>query len=365
MMKSCLLWLNVLADLFRFLVLSLRSESSLAAENLFLRKQLAFYQERKIRPRRTSHPAQVTLILLSRWFNWRSALTVVTPRTFIGWQRKRYQLFWRKKCQAGRPRIPPDLQRLIRTMARENPSWGQERIANELLVKLGLRVSPRTIRKYLPESPGAPGGNRRRDQRWSTFLKNHAAAIIACDFFVVASATFRILYVLVVMEHASRRIIHLNVTAHPTAAWTLQQLREAIPSDHTYRFILHDRDAIFSTRLDASVAHMGLEVIKTPVRSPQANSLCERLIGTLRRECLDWIIPLSEEHLRKTLRSWLAHYNRGRPHSSLGPGLPDPPLNLPVPLQRQRHRFDRASRVVAHPVLNGLHHEYTLVADAA
>jgi hypothetical protein len=153
---------------------------------------------------------------------------MVTPRTFISWQRKRYQLFWGRKCRAGRPRIPPDLQRLIRTMARENPSWGQERIANELLVKLGLRVSPRTIRKYLPESPGAPGGDRCRDQRWSTFLKNHAAAIIACDFFVVASASFRIFYVLVVMEHASRRIIHLNVTAHPTAAWTLQQLREAI-----------------------------------------------------------------------------------------------------------------------------------------
>src|SRR5271157_1026027 len=365
MMKSCLLWRSVVADLFRFLVLSLRSESSLAAENLFLRKQLGFYQERKIRPRRTSHPAQVTLILLSRWFNWRSALTVVTPKTFIGWPRKRFRLFWRAKCQAGRPQIPPDLQRLIRTMAHDNPSWGQERIANELLVKLGLRVSPRTIRKYLPQSPGATGGNRRRDQRWSTFLKNHAAAIIACDFFVVASATFLIFYVLVVMEHASRRIIHLNVTSHPTAAWTLQQLREAVPSDHTYRFILHDRDAIFSTQLDASVAHLGLEVIKTPVRSPQANSLCERLIGTLRRECLDWIIPLSEPHLRKTLSAWRAHYNRGRPHSSLGPGLPDQIVSLPVPLQLQKHRFDRASRVVAHPVLNGLHHEYTLVADAA
>jgi putative transposase len=176
MMKSCLLWLNVVADLFRFLVLSLRSESSLAAENLFLRKQLGFYQERKIRPCRTSLAAQVTLVLLSCWFNWRRALTVVTPRTFIGWQRKRSQLFWRSKCRAGRPRIPPDLQRLIRTMASENPSWGQERIANELLVKLGLRVSPRTIRKYLPESPGAPGSNCRRDQRWLTFLKNHAAA---------------------------------------------------------------------------------------------------------------------------------------------------------------------------------------------
>src|SRR5271157_265807 len=365
MMKSCLLWRSVVADLFRFLVLSLRSESSLAAENLFLRKQLGFYQERKIRPRRTSHPAQVTLILLSRWFNWRSALTVVTPKTFIGWPRKRSQLFWRNKCQAGRPQIPPDLQRLIRTMARENPSWGQERIANELLVKLGLRVSPRTIRKYLTKVPIAPAGNPRRDQRWSTFVKNHAAAIIACDFFVVASATFRIFYVLVVMEHASRKIIHLNVTAHPTAAWTLQQLREAIPSDHRYRFILHDRDAIFSTRLDAAVARMGLAVIKTPVRSPQANSLCERLIGTLRRECLDWIIPVSEDHLRKTLCAWLPHYNRGRPHSSLGPGLPDPVLNLPVQLQRQRHRFDRSSRVVAHSVLNGLHHEYSLLDCAA
>jgi len=123
--------------------------------------------------------------------------------------------------------------------------------------------------------------------------------------------------------------------------------------------------SIFSAGLDVSVAHMGLEVIKTPVRSPQANSLCERLIGTLRRECLDWIIPLCEEHLRKTLGAWLAHYNRGRPHSSLGPGLPDPPVALPVPLQHRRHRFDRASRVVTCPVLNGLHYQYSLVADAA
>src|SRR5271170_7988935 len=236
---------------------------------------------------------------------------------------------------------------------------------HELLLKLGLRVSPRTIRRYLPESPAAPDGNPHRDQRWSTFLKNHADAIIACDFCVVASATFRILYVLVVMEHASRRIIHLNVTAQPSVAWTLQQLREAIPSDHRYRFILHDRDAIFSTGFDASVAHMGPEVIATPVRSPKANSLCERLIGTLRCEGLDWIIPLTEQHLRKTLWSWLPHYNRGRPHSSLGSGLPDAPLNFPLHLQRHRHRFDQSSRVVAHSVVNGLHHEYSLLARAA
>ena len=250
-------------------------------------------------------------------------------------------------------------------MARENPSWGEERIANELLLKLGLRVSPRTIRKYLPKMPATPVGRPRGDQRWSTFLKNHAQAIIACDFCVVATVTFRMLYVFVVMEHASRRMIHVNVTAHPTAAWTLQQLREAIPSDHAYRFIIHDRDAIFSTGLDASVAGLGLKVVKTPVRSPQANSLCERLIGTLRRACLDWIVPLTEEHLQKTLRSWLPHYNRGRPHSCLGPGIPDPPAALPVQLQRHRHRFDQSTQIVAHSVLNGLHHEYSFMTRAA
>jgi transposase InsO family protein len=363
-MNCCPCWLKLFADLLRFLVLSLRSKTSLAAENLFLRKQLGFYQERKTRPRRIDGPTRLTLVWLSRWFDWRKALAIVRPKTFIGWHRKGFQLFWRWKCRSGRPRIPLDLQRLIRLMAYDNPSWGEERIANELLLKLGLRVSPRTIRKYLPKFP-APSGGSRRDQRWSTFLKNHAAAIIACDFCVVATATFRILYVFVVMEHATRRMIHVNLTAHPSAAWTLQQLREAIASDHAYRFMIHDRDAIFSSEFDTSLAYMGLEVIETPVRSPQANSLCERLIGTLRRECLDWIIPLTEAHLQKTLRSWLAHYNRGRPHSSLGPGLPDPTSNSPVRMQRHRHRFDRPSRIVAHSVLNGVHHEYGLLPRAA
>ncbi len=141
-------------------------------------------------------------------------------------------------------------------------------------MKLGLRVPPRTIRKYLPKLTATPAGKPRDDQRWSTFLKNHAQAVIACDFCGVATATFRLLYVFVIMEHVSRRIIYVNVTAHPTAAWTLQQLREAIPSDHNYRHIIHDCDAIFSTGFHASVTRLGLEVIKTPVRSPKAKSLC-------------------------------------------------------------------------------------------
>ena len=357
--------LNLCADLLRFLFLGLRSRSSLAAENLFLRKQVGFYQARSIKPRRIFHPTRLIRLWLSRWFDWRSALTVVTPRTFIGWHCRGFRFYWRRKCQPGRPPIPLELQHLIRRMARENRSWGEERIANELLLKLGLHVSPRTVRKYLPKSPAPPGGNPRHDQRWSTFLKSHAAAIIACDFCVVASATFQLLYVFVVMGHASRRIIHLNVTAHPTAAWSLQQLREAIPSDHAYRFILHDHDAIFSSGFDDSLARLGLEVIDTPVRSPQVNALCERFFGTLRHECLYRIIPLTEDHLRRTQRLWLPHYNRGRPRSSLGPSLPDPPLNLPAQVQRQRRRCDRPCRVVAHPILNGLHHAYSLSARAA
>ncbi len=244
-------------------------------------------------------------------------------------------------------------------MARENPTWGEERIANELLLKLGLRVSPRTIRKYMPELPEAPCARPRGDQRWAVFLRNHARSIVVCDFCVVVTAAFRVLYVLVVIEHASRRLIHLGATAHPTATWTLQHLREAIPCDLGYRFIIHDHDAIFSAELDLSLTRLGLKVITTPVHSPQANSLCERLIGTVRRECLDWIIPLSEGHLRRILVSWTAHYNRGRPHSSLGPGIPDPDA---LRIRPCGHRLPIGHHVVAIPVLGGLHHEYQLAA---
>ena len=215
-MRTGLSWLRILADLVHFVCLGLRSRSSLAAENLFLRKQLAFYQERKVKPRRADNPTRLTLVLLSRWFNWRDALIVVRPRTLIAWHRKGFRLFWRWKSEAGRRPIPVELQHLIQRIARENASWGEERIANELLLKLGLRVSPRTIHEYMPKSQplmGIPRG----DQRWATFLKNHARGIIACDFCVAVTTTFRILNVFVVMEHASRRLIHLNATAHPTA----------------------------------------------------------------------------------------------------------------------------------------------------
>jgi putative transposase len=163
----------------------------------------------------------------------------------------------------------------------------------------------------------------RQSQNWRSFIRNHARTLLACDFMVAVTARFRILYIFVVMEIGSRRILHCNVTQHPTSEWTIQQLREAIPSDHEYRYLIHDRHSTFSSEMDAVVGALGLAVVKTPVRAPQANAFCERLIGTMRRECLDFMIPLSERHLRAIVREWVSHYNRGRPHSRLGPGIPD------------------------------------------
>jgi putative transposase len=166
------------------------------------------------------------------------------------------------------------------------------------------------------------------------------------------------------MEIDSRRILHCNVTEHPTAEWTIQQFREFLAFDHPYRFVIHDRDSIFSAAADAALQGFGIRVAKTPVRAPQANAFCERLVGTFRRECLDFLIPLNERHLRKVLAEFVRHYNRGRPHSALGPGIPEP-LQAKVPASAHRHRLPTSHRVVSKPVLGGLHHEYRLEKEAA
>jgi putative transposase len=351
---------EITGDFTRLVRLSFSSRTDLVAENLFLRKQLAFYQEREIRPRRLTNAARLWLVLWSRFFDWKSALVVVKPATLIGWHRRAFQSFWKWNSRPGRRRIPPTLRQLVVQMVRENSTWGEERIAHELWLKLGIRVSPRTVRAYWPTGEPRSGQN---SQTWSTFVRNPARALLACDFMIAVTVRFRVVYIFVVMEIGSRRILHCNVTRFPTAQWTIQQLREAIQSDHEYRFLIHDRHATFSSELDAAVVALGLEVMKMPIRTPQANGICERLIGTMRRECLDYVIPLNDRHLRRLLREWLLHYNRGRPHSSLRPGISD--RRSAPPPRAHRHRFEKGERVISSPVLGGLHHEYVLGRNAA
>ena len=350
--------LRLLGDLISLLVLTARSRRSIEAENLVLRRQLALFKERGVKPRRIDAATRLSLAWLSRLCDWRSCVIVVRPKTIVRWHRAGWRLFWRCRSRPGRPPIPPELRQLIRRMATENPLWGEERIANELLVKLGIRVSPRTVRKYMPmRPPGQPRG----DQRWSAFLKNHAKAILACDFFIAVTATFRMLYVFVVIEHGTRRLAHINVTTNPSADWTLQQLREVVGNGGGHRYLIHDRDQIFAKHLDDSIRALGVQVLRSPVASPKANAICERVIGTARRECLDWLIPMSEAHLRAILKCWVTHYNGGRPHSALGPGVPDPPeKHEGVPKLKHRYGLAADALVLVKSVLGGLHHEYSL-----
>jgi len=193
----------------------------------------------------------------------------------------------------SRTALAAELRDWIREMAAKNPPWGEERISNELSLKLGIRVSPRTVARYRHTGPVRQPDPK---QRWLTFVRNHAKAIVACDFFVVVTASFRLLYVFVVLDQGTRRVLHHNVTDHPTADWTLQQFRETLSGDHSHRFVIHDRDSIFSGELDE-----GVRVIRTPVQAPKANAVCERFGGTLRRECLDFLIPIHELHLKRIL----------------------------------------------------------------
>jgi transposase InsO family protein len=354
--------LRVAKDLGSFILATFRSRAQLAAENLFLRKQLALYLERQIKPHRANDATRITLVALSRLVDWRRLLTIVKPDTFIRWHRKGFRLFWRwKSGSPGRPPIPAELRQLIATMATANRTWGEERIAAELLVKLGIRVSPRTVRRYMPARP--PRG-RRGTQAWSTFIRNHARSVLACDFFVTVGATFRVVYIFVVMEVGTRRIVHWNVTAHPTADWTAQQFRMIVSGDQPHRYVIHDRDSMYAEGVDRTLAAMGLTVLRTPVRAPQANAFCERLVGTVRRECLDFLIPMNERHLRAILRRWVTHYNRGRPHTSLGPGIPDRRGERAV-AGSTNHHIPEDHRVVTTPILGGLHHEYRLEPRAA
>ncbi len=233
-------------------------------------------------------------------------------------------------------------------MADENPLWGAERIRGELQ-KLGLRVAKRTIQAYLP----APRAPRPRGQTWTTFLRNHAHEVWACDFLQVTDLLFRPLFALFLVEPGSRRVVHVGVTRHPTDAWVAQQLREATPFAERPRFLIRDNDRKYGPRFDQVATASGIRVLRTPIRAPRANAVCERFLGSVRRECLDHLLILGERHLARVLREYVAYFNRDRPHQGLGQATPEP---LPG---GQDHR---EGRVHAVPVLGGLHHTYRRAA---
>jgi putative transposase len=294
----------------------------------------------------------------------------ISNLTLVRWHRKAFRLFWRWKSRSrGRPRIPHQLRLLIIEIATQNRTWGEERIADELLLKIGIRISPRTVRRHMPRAPQHPADPK---QRWMTFVRNHAKAIIATDFFVVVTASFQLVYIFVVIEVATGgsfilmpRDIRLPIGRYKNAELSIFVAMSGMHRwGEGYQYIIHDRDRIYSGDLDAALTTLGLTVLKTPPKSPKANAICERWIGSARRECLDFMIPLNESHIRMILKPWIMHFNRGRPHSSLGPGIPEPSVPK-IPLQGKRHRILDGHRVSAIPLLGGLHHEYKLEKIAA
>jgi len=337
-----------MSALLAFVVALCRSRASLCLENLALRHQAAIYKQTIPRPR--LHPTdRLFWAWLSRlWSGWQEALAFVQPSTVIAWQRQRFRDHWRRLSQQGtpgRPAITKELRGLIRTMWQANPTWGSPRIVGELR-KLGIDVAKSTVEKYRPRSKKPPSPT------WKAFLKNHAQDLGALDFFVVPTVTFRVLFVLVILAHERRHIIHFSVTEHPTAQWTAQQVVEAFPWDEAPRYLLRDRDRIYGTYFRQRVRHMGIQEVVTAPRSPGQNSYVERLIGSIRRECLDHVIVLHERHLQHLLTGYFAYYHQWRTHLSLAMDCPNSRPIQPA----------ACGQVIAVPEAGGLHHHYERVA---
>jgi transposase InsO family protein len=330
--------------------LAFRGQSDLILENLALRHQLAVLSRRPTRPRLRPADRLFWSWLSRLWSGWRMQLVIVQPATVIGWHRSAWRRYWAWKSRGprpGRPRIDPSLQQLIRRMTRENPRWGHMRVLGELR-KLGFRVSLQTVRRYRKDVPRSP------DQGWHTFLVNHRREIWAADFFTVHTLTLKTLYVFFFIGHDRRTLIHLNVTDHPTASWVWRQLLEATPWGEQPRFLIRDRDRAYGSSFVPHARAIGIETVLTPIATPQANGVAERLVGTLRRECLDHVLILNERHLTHVLREFARYYNEERPHRTLALAAP---RGSPVPLQPAD-----ASRVRTTALLGGLHHIYAVAA---
>ncbi len=343
--------------MIRWLVLTVRAyckpKAQLVAENLCLRQQLVVLKRRQPRPRLRDADRRFWILAYRGFTDWQGALILVQPDTVLGWHRKGWKAYWRwrsrRSAGSGRRRIAPELRALIRRMARENALWGQRRIQAEL-ARLGFMVCARTVAKYMRRPyNGVPSPG------WRQFLTQHAQHIWACDLFTVQTLWFRTLYVFFVIHHGTREIVSLHVTAHPTAEWLAQQLVEACgPEREPPRFLIHDRDGCYGAAFNRRVRSLGVKQIRTPVRAPRANAIAERWIRTVRSECLDHIFVFGHQQLKRSLNEYCAYYNRWRPHRSLGQTSP---CGSSVKIIKPS-----GGRIVAEPVLDGLHHVYQFAA---
>jgi transposase InsO family protein len=328
-----------------YLCAFIRTRHDLGLEILALRQQVAVLKRKRPRPRLNKLDRLFWLALRRFWSRWRDLLIVVRPETVVGWHRAGFRLFWRLRSRGGGRRIDSDVFEIIRRMARENPTWGAPRIHGELLM-LGFEISERTVSRYLARREPRPGDAA---NDWLMFLRNHREAIAALDFFTVPTITFRLLYCFFVIDHGRRRILHFNVTAHPTAEWVMQQLRETFSDADQRRFVILDRDSKFNREVIELLESSGINAVRTSVRSPWQNGVAERWVGSARRECFDYVIAINEAPVRRLAREYIAYYHADRTHDGLGKDSPS---------GRKTEAKPAGAELVAVARVGGLHHRY-------
>ena len=311
-------------------------------ENIFLRKQLEILNRSKKRLRVTKRDRIFFSLSNKLLFNWKDNLIILKPETVIKWHRKGFKLIWKMKSKhkGGRGRVDVETRKLIIQFAMDNVYWGIPRIHGEIQ-KLGYNISQTTVFRYLQKFKRS-----RPTQNWTTFLSNHSKEIISLDFFSVPTINFKILHVLIIIEHQRRKVIHFNITEHPTSFWTAQQMRNALFDDNSYKYIIRDRDCKFGKYFGKKIADVGIKEIVTSYRSPWQNGYVERVIGSIRRECLDHVILFNETHLNEILKEYFYYYNKFRTHLGLDK---DSPISRPI---------EPIGKIKAKPILNGLHHIY-------
>jgi putative transposase len=343
MFATIRLWVGSISRLFC-------SRRSLLLENLALRQQLVVFKRRHPRPRLSFFDKLFWLAVRRAWSEWKNLLIVVTPETVVGWHRAGFRLYWRLiswvRNPVGRKRLPREIRELIFKMVAENPTWGAPRVHGELLM-LGFGVSERTISRWMRRAPRDPEPAK----RWLAFLRNHREAIAAMDFFTVPTVTFGVLYCFFVIGHDRRRILHFNVTRHPTSSWIVQQLRQAFPFESSPRFLLFDRDKKYGLEVAVAMRSMSISPIQTSYRSPWQNGIAERWVESCRRDLLDHVIALHERHLKRLLEEYVRYYQEDRTHLGLGKGTPG-----------GRNRSMSYGEVISYPRLGGLHHRYDRAA---